>query len=1096
MHLQSITTCLVAGALTTALAASLSAQKGPSPQQRQAIEFEQSPVWRNFVAQTGGKWRMSWSAATGTPKAIWGTGIGLVDWRENTLEEARRHASLLFREQADLLGFGESDFREVIGARMGRTWSLVYDQYFRGLPVIDGRADVRINMVGRVAMFGSTAFQIPTEFVTVPTLLAETASAIAWQSLTETHGGLNMNNAAAAPRLVIWGDVHAKQLVEPQLAWEVAVDNFSLGAGRVGRYYIDAHTGAVLHFGNDRHECSMPGCSKCEAEEAVKPVATASVAPAAIGNSPGVTVTGSMDNPLSLPTNVTVTIEAYQNRTLSAVALALAAPLKYIDVDVQGLGTYTTNSSGQITINISGPTVISFPGLDGRHHQLINGSSNPALTSLIMPSFGTSQTVTIGNVGTISMNAHATTSYWTDRTNEFCRSILGNTPQLNTASNIDVFVNDTTFPGSGCGASYTTPSNIMRFSGGNTVCQNAAVSTIIAHEWGHGLDDRYGGVSNSYGDGLSEAWGDIVALYLVDDSELGLHWIGSGSVRSGNNTRQFTSLNNSTPVHDAGEVFMGFAWKLRNRLATTLGSRAAAISVSNDIVIGSIVADAIDQPGAVLEIFLADDNDGNLGNGTPHLAELIHACNQHSLPFPIGPANDDCVDAIPVTVGTNGPFFNNYCNTSSPAWPCGNVGSDVWFSYTANTPKLLTVATCGLAAWDTTIEVFSGTCGALTSLACNDDFCLVRSQVSVPVLAGTYLIRVGGFEGATGQFSLDVSTSQGANSLPFGSGCGLRSKAFYELIGGNAFDLNGTAMQLVNLGSHYSVQAGGSYVAPSASASTLSLSDDDEAGVNLTGSFPYPGGTTSALVVCSNGFVSPAYGNGISYNPNINAWLGSSEARWGTWHDFNLSAGGSAKFEQIGSVAYVTWDGAISYSTNDANTWQLQFDLTTGNVTFVWESVVASGSDWLVGYTSGTGDQNAGGVDLSVAVPATFQTAAINAAPLELDATAPVLGSNCLLTTTEVPPTGVLAIQALSLTQHNPGISVAFLGMPGCTAYGDLDAMYVIAASGGMATYSLVIPNQANLAGFQLTAQTSVFDPTANAFGFINSNGVLLSLGY
>jgi len=1092
MHLHSITTCLVAGALTSALAAPLSAQKGPSPQQRQANEFQQSPVWRNFVTQTGGKWRMSHNPATGTPKAIWGTGIGLADWRENTLKEARRHASLLFRDKADLLGFGESDFREVIGSRMGRTWSLVYDQYFRGLPVIDGRADVRINMVGRIAMFGSTAFQIPTEFVTVPTLLAETASAIAWQSLIEKHGGLNMNNAAAAPRLVIWGDVQAKQLVEPQLAWEVSVDNYDKGAGRVGRYYIEAHTGAVLHFGNDRHECSMPGCNKCEAEETVKPVATA---PVAIGNSPGVSVTGSMDQPLSLPTNVTVTIEAYQNRTLSAIALASAASLKYVDVDVQGLGTYTTNGSGQITINISGPTVISFPGLDGRHHDLITGSSSPTLTSLIMPSFGSSQTVTIGNLGSISMNAHATTSYWTDRTNEFCRSILGNTPQLNIASNIDAHVNDSTFPGSGCGASYTTPNNIMRFSGGNTACQNAAMSTIIAHEWGHGLDDRYGGISNSYGDGLSEAWGDIVALYLVDDSELGLHWAGLTSVRTGNNTRQFTSLTNSTPVRDAGEVFMGFAWKLRNRLATTLGSRSAAISVSNDIVISSIVADATDQIGAVLEIFLADDNDGNLLNGTPHSGELIYACNQHSLPYPVGQPNDDCANAIPVTVGTNGPFFNNYSSTSLPAWSCGSGAKDVWFSYTATAPELLTVTTCGQASWDTTIEVFSGGCGALTSLGCNDDACSVQSRVIVPVQAGTCLIRVAGYNGATGQFSLDVSTSPSATSEPFGSGCGQRSRAFYELMDGNAFDLSGTAMQLVNLGSHYSVQAAGTYVAPSASATTLSLGLDDDATVNLTGSFPYPGGTTSSLVVCSNGFVSPASGNGTHYIPSIYGWLGSSEARWGTWHDFNLPAGGSVKFEQIGSVAYVTWDGAISYSTNDANTWQMQFDLTTGNVTFVWVSVFASGGDWLVGYTSGGGDENTGGLDLSTAVPATFETEAINAEALELDATAPVLGTTSVLTTSEVPPTGVLAIQTLSLTQHNPGISVAFLGMPGCTAYGDLDAMYVIAPSGGMATYPLVIPNQANLAGFQLTAQTSVFDPTANAFGFINSNGVLLTLG-
>ncbi|MFT4511844.1 MAG: hypothetical protein ACI89X_001050 [Planctomycetota bacterium] len=48
--------------------------------------------------------------------------------------------------------------------------------------------------------------------------------------------------------------------------------------------------------------------------------------------------------------------------------------------------------------------------------------------------------------------------------------------------------------------------------------------------------------------------------------------------------------------------------------------------------------------------------------------------------------------------------------------------------------------------------------------------------------------------------------------------------------------------------------------------------------------------------------------------------------------------------------------------------------------------------------------------------------------------------------------------------------------------------------SGGIATRTLVIPNQTNLVGFQLTAQTPVLGPPANAFGFINSNGVLLAI--
>ena len=64
-----------------------------------------------------------------------------------------------------------------------------------------------------------------------------------------------------------------------------------------------------------------------------------------------------------------------------------------------------------------------------------------------------------------------------------------------------------------------------------------------------------------------------------------------------------------------------------------------------------------------------------------------------------------------------------------------------------------TFSTCTPArTYDTCIEVLSGSCGALTSLGCNDDgggSCGLGSTVQVPVVIGqTYLIRVGGFNGS------------------------------------------------------------------------------------------------------------------------------------------------------------------------------------------------------------------------------------------------------------------------------------------------------------------------------------------------------------
>src|SRR5262245_36743971 len=55
--------------------------------------------WQQFLQRAGGTWWSEWCPATGTPKAIYGSGLPLLDWRENSLAEARRHAEQLLQQQ-------------------------------------------------------------------------------------------------------------------------------------------------------------------------------------------------------------------------------------------------------------------------------------------------------------------------------------------------------------------------------------------------------------------------------------------------------------------------------------------------------------------------------------------------------------------------------------------------------------------------------------------------------------------------------------------------------------------------------------------------------------------------------------------------------------------------------------------------------------------------------------------------------------------------------------------------------------------------------------------------------------------------------------
>ncbi|MEM7202644.1 MAG: VCBS repeat-containing protein [Planctomycetota bacterium] len=122
------------------------------------------------------------------------------------------------------------------------------------------------------------------------------------------------------------------------------------------------------------------------------------------------------------------------------------------------------------------------------------------------------------------------------------------------------------------------------------------------------------------------------------------------------------------------------------------------------------------------------------------------------------PTNDECTTATSITGGAAiGTTLG--ATPSIAAASCAAGGGDVWFAYTAPSPGLLTASLCptagGSADFDTVLAVFSGDCGALVELACNDDVCGAASAVTLPVVSGqTYLMSVGGAAGERGSFRL------------------------------------------------------------------------------------------------------------------------------------------------------------------------------------------------------------------------------------------------------------------------------------------------------------------------------------------------------
>jgi len=117
--------------------------------------------------------------------------------------------------------------------------------------------------------------------------------------------------------------------------------------------------------------------------------------------------------------------------------------------------------------------------------------------------------------------------------------------------------------------------------------------------------------------------------------------------------------------------------------------------------------------------------------------------------------NDECINAIPLTAGvtcnpTSGSTLNATASTpTSSCSPGGSAAQDVWFSFVApSSGAIITVNPVGM--FDPVIQLFSGTCNNLVSLACSDFFIEGNEEslsASNLVTGQTYFIRVYDYSG-------------------------------------------------------------------------------------------------------------------------------------------------------------------------------------------------------------------------------------------------------------------------------------------------------------------------------------------------------------
>ncbi len=180
-----------------------------------------------------------------------------------------------------------------------------------------------------------------------------------------------------------------------------------------------------------------------------------------------------------------------------------------------------------------------------------------------------------------------------------------------------------------CNAYYTPGRPSENFFRSSKNCVNSAYDSVSQHETGHFWDDFTGGIVNG---GLSEGWGDILSMFDLNNPIIGEHFLkvprgGVDYIRHGENKYQY---NEYDEVHDQGQAWGGFAWKLRKALMATLGEAEGA-AMAESLIMPTMFAKATTIPDAMAQVLVnATKKDGTI----LHEAEIRAAAAAHGVKLP------------------------------------------------------------------------------------------------------------------------------------------------------------------------------------------------------------------------------------------------------------------------------------------------------------------------------------------------------------------------------------------------------------------------------------------------------------------------------
>lgn len=576
-----------------------------------------NPAWRRFAAMADG-WSVLADARTERPAIAWGRGlpvlpgagnalrpedVGLASDRQPTLAEVEslvRRSVLL--PHADLFGVEPShlvlDSQASAGPLRGRLWSLDFAYVPDGVPVEGAYVGLRVN-AGNLIQLGSVLLQ-PPPGPARPRLGPGEALALARAAVGEAaaEGPVDV----LEPGTLVWFPRVEGRAILHDLAWRV---RFNVpGEHETWEARLDALTGAVLTL----HDANDWSCEP-------RTLTTAQVVGGVWAESPTVsTETGrSFMNAAVVNGTVKVTDRnGLYARDPGPASTSLSG--RAFDLDCV---TCTSPSQAFVQDDATGRLDLGFGG--------DNDEGNGASTRAERNAFFHANVI------------RALAVKWLPPST---------VPWLDSTVPIRVNVDDT------CNAFWNGVSLNMFHAGGG--CGNTGeIAGIVQHEWGHGLDQATGRANDG---ARGEGFADHLDLIAHHRKEIGPGFAGTIPVRcvdwrtcdeapgplgtplTRGNVATWCPAGGGSPlgrqVHCEGQIYGQTGWDLALNLVARYGSWGGwhvheSLFFPAALPSNTYLPD--DVGGAYWAYVAADDDDGDLSNGTPHGAEIWDAFARHEI---------------------------------------------------------------------------------------------------------------------------------------------------------------------------------------------------------------------------------------------------------------------------------------------------------------------------------------------------------------------------------------------------------------------------------------------------------------------------------